>query len=197
MFKPLALALLVLSAATPALAQTANPFSFPQPADPGEFYLVIEIPAGGMTKYEIDAETGLVIVDRYMQMPVVYPANYGSIASSLAGDGDPLDAIVFTREPITPGALIRVRAVGVLRMVDKGEQDDKIIAVPVSGVDPTYDGIRDLSDLPAIERQRVHAFFEVYKDLPEGRNPVVLNGFGDAAEAQGLVTAALEAYRRR
>lgn len=197
MLKYAAAALLALSAGPPALAQTANPFAFEQPADPGEFYLVIEIPAGGMTKYEIDADTGLVIVDRYMQMPVVYPANYGSIASSLAGDGDPLDAIVFTREPITPGALIRVRAVGVLRMVDRGEQDDKIIAVPVSAVDPTYDDIRSLDDLPAVERERIHAFFRVYKDLPEGRNPVVLNGFGDAAEARAMVAAALQAYRAR
>lgn len=193
----LALTLLALSAAPAALAQTANPFAFAQPADPSEFYLVVEIPAGSMTKYEIDAETGLVIVDRYLQMPVVYPANYGSIASSLAGDGDPLDAIVFTREPITPGALIRVRAIGVLRMVDAGEQDDKIIAVPVSDIDPTYDDIRDLSDLPAIERQRIQAFFEVYKDLPEGRDRVVLSGFGDAAEARGMVAAALQAYRAR
>src|SRR5690606_36927997 len=128
-------------------------------------------------------------------MPVVYPANYGSIPSSLGGDGDPLDALVFTREPIVPGALIKVRAIGVLHMIDGGEEDDKIIAVPASDIDPTYDEIRSIDDLPAIERERVEAFFRVYKQLPEGRKVVELNGYSGVNEAQQLVTDAIEAYR--
>src|SRR5690606_24635675 len=120
------------------------------------------------TKYEIDADTGHLFVDRYMSMPVVYPANYGSIPSSLGDDGDPLDALVLTRVPIVPGALIRVRAIGIMKMIDGGEKDDKIIAVPVSAVDPTYDEIQAIEDLPAMELQRMEAFFRVYKQLPEG-----------------------------
>lgn len=181
-------------AATDAIR--ANPLAYVQPTDTREFFVAIEIPAGSFTKYEIEAETGLVIVDRFQQMPVVYPANYGSVASSLAGDGDHLDALVLTREPIVPGALIRVRAVGVLRMIDGGEADHKLITVPVSAVDSTYDSIWSIEDLPEIERQRISAFFEVYKDLPVGRKVVELGGYGDAAEAQVLVDSGIAAGRQ-
>ena len=184
-----------LALSTAAHAEFVNPFAFPQPEDTTEFYTVIEIPAGSFTKYEIDADNGHVIVDRYQSMPVVYPANYGSIPSSLAGDGDPLDALVYTREPIVPGAFIKVRAIGVLHMIDGGEEDSKIIAVPASDIDPTYDEIRNIEDLSAIERQRVEAFFRVYKQLPEGRKIVELNGFSGVNEAQQMVTDAIEAYR--
>lgn len=197
MFKTLLVATFLWTSASVALAQTISPFAYPQPDDPSEFYMVVEIPAGGFTKYEIEADTGLVMVDRFLQTPVVYPANYGAVASSLGGDGDPLDALVLTRDPVAPGALIRVRVVGVLRMIDGGATDDKLIAVPTSGVDPTYDGIRSVADLPEIERQRIATFFTVYKTLPEGRNPVELHGYGDAREAQAMVTEALRAYRDR
>lgn len=184
-----------LALTTAAYAEFVNPFAYPQPEDSSEFFTVIEIPAGSFTKYEIDADNGHVIVDRYQSMPVVYPANYGSIPSSLGGDGDPLDALVFTREPIVPGAFIKVRAIGVLHMIDGGEEDDKIIAVPTSDIDPTYDGIRNIEDLPEIERQRIEAFFRVYKQLPDGRKVVELNGFSGINEAQQLVSDAIEAYR--
>lgn len=187
---------LTLGLATSALAQgMTNPFAYPQPEEGGEFNAVIEIPAGSFTKYEIDAQTGHVIVDRYQVMPVVYPANYGSIPSSLAGDGDPLDAIVYTREPIVPGAMIRARAIGVLKMIDGGEQDDKIVAVPTSDIDPQYDAIRELSDMPKAEIDRLEAFFRVYKQLPEGRKLVELNGYEDAATAVRLVDDAIRSYR--
>lgn len=179
-------------------AQAQDPvslYAFPQPEDPSEFYAVIEIPAGSFTKYEIDADTGFVIVDRFQSMPVVYPANYGSIPSSLGGDGDPLDAIVYSREPIVPGAIILVRAIGVLNMIDGGETDDKIVAVPVSDVDPTYDPVLSMDDMPAIERERLESFFRVYKQLPEGRSVVELDGFSDAATAQQLVAQAIDSYR--
>jgi inorganic pyrophosphatase len=188
---------LISSGATAASSDPVGPLAYPQPVDTREFFVVVEIPAGSFTKYEIESESGFVVVDRFQQMPVIYPANYGSVASSLAGDGDHLDALVLTREPVVPGALIRVRAVGVLRMIDGGESDDKLITVPVSDVDPTYDAIRSISDLPEIERQRIAAFFEVYKDLPAGRKVVELGGFGDAGEAQRLVDVALSAGRLR
>src|SRR5690606_2602909 len=164
-----------------------HPFHAAQPAStPAEALLAVEIPAGSATKYEIGAD-GLVYVDRFVSMPVAYPANYGSIPRSLAGDGDPLDALVLTRAPLHPGVLVRFRPVGVLRMRDDGEQDDKIIGVPVDTLDPGYAEVRDIGDLPAAERARIEAFFRVYKDLPQGRNAVVLDGFGDAAEAKILV----------
>lgn len=180
-----------------AAAEFVNPFAYPQPEEGKDFYTVIEIPQGSFTKYEIDADNGHVLVDRYQSMPVVYPANYGSIPSSHAGDGDPLDALVYTREPIVPGALIKVRAIGVLKMIDGGEEDDKIVAVPASDIDPTYDNIKSISDLPKIERERLEAFFRVYKQLPEGRKKVELNGFEDAAVAEEVVAQSLRNYRGR
>lgn len=178
----------------PPQAQVRHPFLATQPADtPDSALLAVEIPAGSATKYEIGAD-GLVYVDRFVAMPVAYPANYGSIPRSLAGDGDPLDALVFTRASLHPSTLIRFRPVGVLRMTDGGDRDEKIIGVPVEGVDPTYAGIRDIGDLPQAERERIEAFFRVYKDLPQGRGAVVLDGFGDAAEARALVREALARF---
>jgi inorganic pyrophosphatase len=189
----------ILAAAfVPALAAAQDyvaPFAYPQPEDTTTFHTVIEIPAGSITKYEIDADTGHVIVDRYQSMPVVYPANYGSIPSSLGGDGDPLDALVYSREPIIPGAVIRVRAIAILKMIDDGETDDKIVAVPVSDVDPTYDAVQSIDDLPAIERQRLEAFFRVYKQLPEGGDVIELAGYDSAEVAMQAVSDAIEAYR--
>ena len=174
-----------------------HPFHAEQAKDaPESAVLAIEIPAGSITKYEINEE-GLVFVDRFQSMPVAYPANYGSLPRTLAGDGDPLDALVLTREALHPGVLIRFRPVGVLRMEDDGDADQKIIGVPTDKVDPTYSGIRDLKDLPQVERDRIEAFFRVYKDLPKGRNPVRLSGYGDAAEAKALIREALQRFADR
>jgi inorganic pyrophosphatase len=188
-----AAALLITAGA--AAAQYVSYFDFPQEKDDGkEFYVAVEIPQGSFTKYEIDADTGHIIVDRYQSMPVIYPANYGSITSSLGGDNDPLDALVYTREPIVPGAIIKVRPIGVLKMIDGGESDNKIVAVPASDIDPTYDAIKEVADLPEIEQQRLEAFFRVYKQLPAGRKTVELNGFDPAEKAESEVAAAIKAY---
>lgn len=191
----LAAALALVAGTTLAQAQMLSPLDYPQTDDEGAFLTVIEIPAGSFTKYELDTEHGYVVVDRYQSMPVVYPANYGSVPSSLGGDGDPLDAMVLTREPIVPGAVIEGRPIGVLHMIDGGEEDSKIIAVPTHDIDPTYDEIRSLDDLPAMERDRIAAFFRVYKQLPEGRKSVELGGFGGPDEAQQMLDAAFRSYR--
>ena len=176
--------------------QWVHPFDVPQAASfPEEVVAVIEISQGSFTKYEIDPELGIIAVDRFQSMPVVYPANYGVITSSLAGDGDNLDVLVLSREPVVPGALIRVRPIGVLKMLDGGEEDDKVIAVPTTQVDPTYESIRTIADLPAMEAQRIEAFFRVYKQLPQGRKVVELNGFRDATEAKALIEKAIQHYR--
>src|SRR5690606_6733438 len=156
----------------------------------------VEIHAGSGTKYEINDE-GLVEVDRFLSMPVAYPANYGSIPRSLAGDGDPLDALVLTRQPLHPGTLVRFRPVAVLRMRDRGEEDAKIVGVPVDAVDPAFAPIRDLRDLAPMERERIEAFFRVYKQLPAGADTVELAGWGDAGEARAIVAAALARYRAK
>lgn len=171
-----------------------HPFAVEQPvAAPAEALMVVEIPAGSFIKYEI-GDDGLLHVDRFLSMPMAYPANYGSLPRTLAGDGDPLDALVITRTPLHPGVLLRFRPIGYLKMVDRGEADEKVIGVPVDAVDPSYAGIRELADLPQIERQRIEAFFRVYKDLPEGGNTVVLDGWGTAEEARALIRAARERF---
>jgi inorganic pyrophosphatase len=195
MRKTLLAAAAALVFATSANAEFVNTFAYPQPKEGDEFFTVVEIPQGSMTKYEIDAENGHVFVDRFMSMPVVYPANYGSITSSLNVDGDPLDALVLTREPVAPGALIKVRAIGVLKMIDGGESDNKIIAVPAAKIDPTYADIKSVDDLPAMERQRLEGFFRVYKQLPEGSKVVEVSGFDSADIAREQVSAALQMYR--
>ena len=171
-----------------------HPFLAAQPAQaPDEVHLVVEIPAGGSTKYEIN-DAGHLLVDRVLSMPVAYPANYGSMPRTLAGDNDPLDALVLTREPLHPGVIVRFRPIGYLKMVDDGEQDEKVVGVPADSVDPTYAAIRDLADLPEVERQRIEAFFRVYKDLPEGHDPVTLSGWGNAAEAKRLIQQSMQRF---
>lgn len=192
------LSLIAVFVSASATVQAQNILDFPQPDKvPDEFFAVTEIPAGGMIKYETDAKTGFIFADRFQSMPVAYPANYGSLTQSLAGDGDPLDVIFYTRAPLQPGTLIKLRPIGVLKMIDGGEKDDKIVAVPTSKIDPTYDEIKEMSDLPKIEQERLQAFFRVYKQLPDGRKKVELNGFEDAAKAKTEIKQAFDAYKAK
>ncbi|KGD83781.1 inorganic pyrophosphatase [Pantoea sp. PNA 14-12] len=181
-----------------AAVQAENILNFPQPETlPDAFYAVTEIPAGGIIKYETDAKTGFIVADRFQSMPVAYPANYGSLTQSLGGDNDPLDVIFYTRAPLAPGTLIKLRPIGVLKMIDGGEVDDKIVAVPASHVDPTYDAIQTVADLPKMEQQRLEAFFRVYKELPKGRKKVELKGFEDANAAKAEIKQAYETWKAK
>ncbi len=192
------LSVIALLVSASAAVQAQNVLDFPQPEKvPDEFYAVTEIPAGGMIKYETDAKTGFIVADRFQSMPVAYPANYGSLTQSLGGDGDPLDVIFYTRAPLQPGTLIKLRPIGVLKMIDGGEVDDKIVAVPTSKIDPTYDDIKEMSDLPKMEQERLQAFFRVYKQLPDGRKKVELNGFENAAKAKTEIKQAFDAYKAK
>lgn len=193
------LALVALSAAARVEAQTcwsAHPLDFPQPAGfPAEFHAVVEIPAGSTVKYEIDPDTGVPVVDRFVLSPVAYPANYGFVTGSLEGDGDPLDVLIWTREPVVPGAVVRARSIGILRMTDAGERDTKILAVPAGDVDPRYADVGDIDDLGRWERERVVSFFETYKALPDGGR-IELGGIGDAAEARAALAEAHDRCRK-
>ncbi|KGT93298.1 potassium ABC transporter ATPase [Erwinia typographi] len=196
LFKKFSTAAILIAACHQANA--INILDFPQPENtPDEFYALTEIPAGGIIKYETDAKTGFIVADRFQSMPVAYPANYGSLTQSLGGDNDPLDVIFYTRAPMAPGTLIKLRPIGVLKMIDGGESDDKIVAVPASKIDPTYDEIKSVDDLPNLEKERLAAFFRVYKQLPDGRKKVELNGFTDAAAAKAEIKTAFEAYKAR
>jgi inorganic pyrophosphatase len=186
---------IALLSSSSSLAEYMNPIDFPQSGDPTDVQVVIEIPAGSFTKYELDAKTGLIFVDRFQSMPVVYPTNYGSIPSTVGPDGDPLDALVITRQPIYPGALIRVRPIGIMKMIDGGDVDDKIVAVPISKLDPTYDEIKTIDDLPAIERARIEQFFAVYKRLPDGRKVVEMKGFDGVNAAVDMLKSGLDKFK--
>lgn len=137
---------------------------------PDDIYVVIEIPANAdPIKYEVDKESGAVFVDRFMATAMFYPANYGYINNTLSLDGDPVDVLVPTPYPLIPGAVIRCRPVGVLKMTDESGEDAKLIAVPHSKLSKEYDHIQDINDVPALLKAQIQHFFENYKALEAGK----------------------------
>jgi len=122
---------------------------------------VIEIPRGSKVKYELDKDTGLCFVDRILYSSVVYPHNYGFIPKTLCEDGDPLDVLVLMQEPVVPMCFLRAKPIGVMQMLDQGEQDDKIIAVHAD--DPEFRHFTDISQLPQHRLAEIRRFFEDYK----------------------------------
>ena len=162
----------------------------PSQITPTDFTAVIEIPKGGKCKYELDKYTGFLKLDRVLYTSTHYPANYGFIPRTYADDGDPLDVLVLCSEPIYPLTLIRVYPIGVMRMIDGGKMDDKIIAVPLS--DPTYLGITSIDELPAHIFDEIMHFFSVYKQL-ENKQTAVKSLFGkDMAER--IIWDAIQSY---
>ncbi len=160
---------------------------------PEEFVAFIEISKGSKMKYEIDEESGLVAVDRILSTSTAYPWNYGLIPKTLALDGDPLDVLVISSEPIIPGALAKCRPIGVMRMVDSGDQDDKILCVMPK--DPMYKGYTDIAQLPEHIGKEIQHFFSVYKAL-EGKKTEV--GIIEGPEAaRQTVKACIEAYKTK
>lgn len=162
---------------------------------PWDVNVVIEIPVGGdPVKYEVDKESGAMFVDRFLHTAMYYPCNYGFIPHTLSGDGDPVDVCVVGRTPVIPGAVIRVRPVGVLFMEDEGGEDEKLLAVPVDKLHPFYTDVKNYTDLPTILTEQIAHFFEHYKDLEKGKWVKIMR-WGDAEEAaakieQGLKRAA-------
>ena len=164
----------------------------PAAITPEDFTAVIEIPKGSKCKYELDKFTGLLKLDRVLYTSTHYPANYGFIPRTYADDGDPLDVLVLCAEPIYPMTLIRVYPIGVMRMIDGGKMDDKVIAIPFS--DPTYLGITSIDELPAHLFDEIMHFFSVYKQL-EHKQTAVKTLFGPA-EAREIIKEAIDTYQR-
>ena len=108
---------------------------------PKDIFVVIEIPAGSSVKYEVDKESGAVFVDRFLFTAMHYPFNYGFMPGTLADDGDPVDVLVISEQPVVPGSVIRARPIGMLVMEDEAGKDEKVMAVPISKLDPTYEGV--------------------------------------------------------
>lgn len=156
-----------------------------------DFFAVIEITKGGKAKYELDKETGLLRLDRVLYTSTHYPANYGFIPRTYASDGDPLDVLVLCSENILPMSLIRCYPIGVIIMDDGGKRDEKIIAIPFD--DPTYNGYRDIKDLPNHIFDEMQHFFSVYKQLEAGKTTEISEVQGPQ-EARAIITSCLERY---
>jgi inorganic pyrophosphatase len=167
----------------------------PGPQPPDRMTVVVEIPRGSRNKYELDKATGMFRLDRLLFSSVHYPGDYGFFPRTYAEDDDPLDALVMTTVPTFPGCAIEVRAVGIFRMRDRGEMDEKVLCVPAR--DPLYDEYRELSDVAPHYLKEVEHFFTIYKDLEHVR--VQPLGWEGAAEAREVIVEAIARYavRRR
>lgn len=160
------------------------------PDAPREVNVIIEVPVGGEPiKYEFDKEAGALVVDRFLHTSMRYPGNYGFIPQTLSEDGDPCDVLLASTRALVPGAVIRVRPVGVLLMEDEHGPDEKIVAVPAARLTRRYDHVLSYEDLPEITRSQVQHFFEHYKDLEPGKWVKVL-GWAGLDEAHALIMAA-------
>jgi len=153
---------------------------------------IIEIPAGSKVKYELDKSSGLLRVDRILYSAVHYPANYGFVPRTYCDDGDPLDILVYTQEPIVPLAILQAKVIGVMRMRDDRGEDDKLVAV--SADDPEYADIAGIAELPQHRMRELRRFFEDYKAL-ENKKVLVREPQG-RKEALEVLRAAIRFYDR-
>ncbi|HJR40897.1 MAG TPA: inorganic diphosphatase [Gemmatimonadaceae bacterium] len=160
---------------------------------PDEVTAFVEIPSGSRNKYELDKESGMLRLDRVLYSAVHYPGDYGFIPRTLAEDRDPCDILVLVNEPTFPGCQIDARPIGVLRMLDRGEADDKILAVPSH--DPYYGEFFDIADIPQHTLKEVEHFFHIYKDL-EGRRVQTI-GWEKSISAMRLIGEGMARYKER
>ena len=165
----------------------------PSMISPENFTAVIEIPEGSKCKYELDKQTGLLRLDRILYTATHYPANYGFIPRTYADDGDPLDVLVLCTQSVHPLTLIQVYPIGVMRMIDGGALDDKIIAVPFS--DPSYNTYQSIDDLPGHIFDEIMHFFTVYKQL-ENKQTAVKELF-TRDEAIRIIDDCIKAYHEK
>ncbi|MBS3783749.1 MAG: inorganic diphosphatase [Anaerolineae bacterium] len=160
------------------------------PKWPEIIYVVVEIPKKSRNKYEYDEDGGFIKLDRVLFSSLHYPGDYGFVPRTLHADGDPLDVVVMTNEPTFSGCVIEARPLGVFRLVDKGDYDDKILAVPHT--DPLFSEYHDLDDVPIHFMEEMAHFFSVYKDLEMAE--VKIEGWDDQEDAYGEIEEAVNRY---
>ena len=161
---------------------------------PKDINVIIEIPAySSPVKYEIDKETGALSVDRFMGTAMQYPTNYGYIPQSLSGDGDPVDVLVITPDPVLSGSLVRCRPIGLLKMRDESGEDNKVLAVPIQKLTPSYNGVQSYKDIPADRLAKITHFFKHYKDLEPGKW-VEIQGWYGIEHAKEEILNSIERY---
>lgn len=156
-----------------------------------DFIAIIEISKGSKMKYELDKETGFLILDRVLHTSTHYPTSYGFIPRTYAEDGDPLDVLVLCSEPISSLAMVRCYPIGVISMIDNGSPDDKVIAIPFN--DPSYNSFHDISDLPKHIFDEMTHFFSVYKQL-EGKTTAI-DEVKDKDAAVGIIADCIARYK--
>lgn len=164
------------------------------PNIPEEVYAIVEIPKGSRNKFEYNKDFGTYMLDRVLHGPQQYPGEYGFIPRTIYDDGDPMDIIVLMDEKTFPGCIIEARPIGLMRMVDGGEKDDKILAVPRE--DPRYDDIEDIEDVSSHIKKEILEFFRTYKNLEEGKT-VEVNGWDGKESALKAVKHSIKLYKRK
>ena len=162
----------------------------PKRINANDFICVIEISKGSKKKYELDKETGLLMLDRILYTSTHYPANYGFIPRTYGDDGDPLDVLLLCSEEIEPLTLVRAYPIGVISMIDNGRNDEKIIAIPFN--DPTYNQYKNIDELPVHIFDEMRHFFSVYKNLENKETAV--NEVSEKSEAIRVINEAIERY---
>ena len=162
----------------------------PKKITKSDFVAVIEIEKGSKNKYEMDKETGLLMLDRILYTSTHYPANYGFIPRTYADDLDPLDVLVLCSERVNPLTMVRCYPIGVITMIDNGRYDEKIIAIPFE--DPTYNTYKDISEIPTHIFEEMTHFFKVYKEL-EGKDTAV-NEVKGKEDAEEIIESAIQNY---
>ena len=160
---------------------------------PNVVNVIVENPANALpVKYELDKESGALFVDRFLATPMHYPLNYGFVPNTLSGDGDPIDVLVLSEYPVTYGAVIPCKPIGVLLMEDEKGEDEKVLAVPSEKMNSEYSKYNEINDIPEVTLKKVEHFFEHYKDLEKGKW-VKVSGFKDSKEAKNKI---LEGIKR-
>lgn len=163
-----------------------------EPGNKEAINVIVEINKGSKNKYEIDKKTGLISLDRVSHTGQDFPFDYGFVPRSYWHDKDPLDVILLTTYPLLPGILVKARPVAIVNMIDSGERDDKIIAVPTD--DPRFDNVQDLNDINPHTLKEIEHFYSTYKKL---QNKVVeIQGFQGKKEAQKAFEEGLELYKK-
>jgi inorganic pyrophosphatase len=164
--------------------------------DPGtkeQMDVIVEINKGSKNKYEIDKKTGLIALDRAMHTSQDFPFDYGFVPQTLWHDNDPLDVILLTTYPLLPGVLVRARPIAIMNMIDGGEGDDKLIAVPIA--DPRWEHVQDLSDINKHTLKEIEHFYSTYKKIQN--KTVEVTGFKGKAEAEAAFEEGRKIYQEK
>jgi inorganic pyrophosphatase len=160
------------------------------PGTADEMNVIVEIPKFSKNKYEIDKKTGIIALDRVMHTSQDYPFDYGFVPQTLFDDGDALDVVLITTYPLMPGILVKARPVAIMEMIDGGDRDDKVVAVPVD--DPRFNDVKDLEDLNKHFKKEMTHFFETYKKIQNKQ--VEIGAWHGAAKAKEAFTKSCEMY---